>query len=423
MGRFMDGIRHALSVFDGGEDTTYLTSDTYASSYMQSPSRTRLSIGGEKTIIGSVYTRIGIDVAAVTMQHVRLDKEKRYLETIDSGLNFCLTEEANLDQASRAFLQDVAMTLFEKGVIAIVCTHYVLSGGSIDIRALRVGHVVKWEPKKVVVSVWNEDEGKRQEIKVDKRQVAIVENPLYTVMNEPNSTLQRLIRKLALLDQVDEQLSSGKLDIIIQLPYVIKTTEKKLQADSRKRELEAQLSGSKYGIAYTDGSEKITQLNRPAENNMLAQIETLTAKLYSELGLTPAVFDGTADEAQMVNYHNRTVEPILAAITQGMKRSFLTRTARSQGQSIEAYRDAFKYLTIENVGDLADKLLRNEVVTANELRPALGLKPSKEKGADELRNKNLPDPEAAPPPAPPAPPDAPPDKEGKEDQNGRQSQA
>jgi len=355
--------------------------------------------GGSKTIINSIYTRLGIDFSSVPIYHVR-EKDGRYTETMTSGLNDCLTVEANLDQAATAFRQDVAMTLFEKGVIAIVPVDTSLDPnqtGGYDINTLRVGEILQWYPKHVRVSLYNEKKGFREEVVLAKNTVAIVENPLYNVMNEPNSTLQRLIRKLSLLDSVDEQTSSGKLDIIIQLPYVIKSDARREQAEKRRKDIEMQLAGSQYGIAYTDGTERITQLNRPAENNLLKQVEYLQDMLYSQLGLTKEVFDGTADEKTMLNYHNRTIAPLLKAVTEAMTRSFLTKTARTQGQAIRSFRDPFSALTISDLAEIGDKLTRNEIATSNELRAIVGWKPSSDPKANELRNKNLPMPEAPPP--------------------------
>jgi len=386
-------LKHAWNAFTKAESDTIKSYGDYGASYSVRPHVVRPNIVNSKTIVNSIYNRIGIDVAAVKIQHVRLDPDGRYQETINSGLNYCLTVEANLDQAARAFRQDMAMTLFDKGVIAIVPVETTLdpeSSGAYDIKSLRVGEIVAWFPKHVRVSLYNEETGRREELTLAKSTVAIVENPLYTVMNEPNSTLQRLIRKLSLLDTVDEQSSSGKLDLIIQLPYVIKSEARRQQAEQRRKDIELQLKGSQYGIAYTDGAERITQLNRPAENNLMKQVEYLTDMLYGQLGLTAEVFNGTADEKTMLNYYNRTIEPILTALTEGMRRAFLTKTARSQGQSIEFYRDPFKLVAISDMADIADKMTRNEIMSSNEVRAAMGLKPSQDKKADELRNKNIP---------------------------------
>jgi hypothetical protein len=337
-----------------------------------------------------------MDVASIKIRHVRIDDEERYLEQIDSGLNNCLTLEANIDQAARAFRQDIALTLFDKGVAAIVPVDTTLSpinNGSWDIKTMRVGEILGWYPKHVRVNLYNEDKGRREQITVPKSMVAIIENPLYSVMNEPNSTLQRLMRKLALLDSSDELSASGKLDLIIQLPYVIKSEARRQQADQRRKDIEFQLKGSQYGIAYTDGTEKITQLNRPAENNLLVQVESLTKLLYVQLGVTEDVMNGTADEKTMLNYMNRTVEPVCDAIVEGMRRVYLTRTARTQGQSIVYFRDPFKLIPIGGEGgiaDIADKFARNEILSSNELRQIVGFKPSKEPKADQLINANMP---------------------------------
>jgi hypothetical protein len=381
--------------------------------------RTPLRFSNERSIIASIYTRIGIDVAAVPMVHVRTDDQDRYLETIESDLNNCLTLEANVDQAGRQFRQDIAMTVLDEGVAAIVPVDTTISpeeSGGFDIKTMRVGRVVDWRPLYVRVSLYNEARGMREEITLPKKAVAIVENPLYSVMNEPNSTLQRLIRKLNLLDAVDEQSASGKLDLLIQLPYVIKSESKRQQADQRRRDIEFQLKGSKYGIAYTDATEKVTQLNRPAENNLMAQVEYLTNLLYSQLGLTPEVMNGTADEKAMLNYNARTIEPLLDAIVESMRRTFLTKTARTQGQSIMYFRDPFKFVPIGGDGgiaDIADKFSRNEITSSNEIRQAIGMRPSQEPKADKLINSNMPqgktgvavDPNAPDPNAPSDQPD------------------
>lgn len=392
MASFGDRLKHAWNAFTGTERFHKNYAD-YGESYGSRPDRTRLNITNERSIISSIYTRLGIDVSSVSMQHVRLDENNRYIETIDSGLNNCLTLEANIDQGSRAFKQDIAMTLFDKGVIAIVPVDTTINpqvSGSYDINTLRVAEIVTWYPRHVRVRVYNDRLGRKEEITLPKTTVAIVENPLYSVMNEPNSTLQRLIRKLNILDAVDEQSGSGKLDLIIQLPYVIKTEARRQQAETRRLDIENQLKGSKYGIAYTDGTEKITQLNRAAENNMLKQIEYLTNMLYGQLGLTEEVFTGVADEKTMLNYYNRTIEPVLAAIAEAMKRTFLTKTARSQRQSIEYFRDPFKLVAVSDIAEIADKFTRNEILSSNEVRGIIGFKPVSDPEADELRNKNLP---------------------------------
>lgn len=401
-----DFLKHgwnALKTEEQGPQQNVYTD--YGASYSIRPDRIKPRIVNDKSIVSSIYNRIGIDVAAVPIKHVLNDQNGRFLEQINSGLNNCLTLEANIDQAARAFIQDAVMTLFDKGVIAIVPVDTDIDptrSNAYDIKTMRVGEIVGWFPKHVRVSLYNEATGQRQEITLPKTMVAIVENPLYMVMNEPNSTLQRLIRKLSLLDSIDEQSGSGKLDMIIQLPYVIKSEARKQQAEQRRNDIEVQLKGSKYGVAYTDGTEKITQLNRPVENNMLKQIEYLQAMLYGQLGITEEVFSGTADEKTTLNYHNRTIEPVLSSITQAMKRTFLSKTARTRGHSIEFYRDPFKLVGINEMAEIADKFTRNEIMSSNDIRAVMGLMPSNAPGADELRNKNLPpmDPTAlAPPPS------------------------
>jgi hypothetical protein len=358
-----------------------------------SPSRSRLRIYNERTIIGSIYTRLGIDVAGVDLRHVVLDEMDRYKEDIDSPLNRCLTLEPNIDQGPRAFRQDIALTLFDSGVAAIVPVDTTIDPETkevIDIYTLRVGEIVNWYPNHVKVSLYNEAKGQREDVILEKRSVAIVENPLYTVMNEPNSTLQRLIRKLSLLDAVDEQSSSGKLDLIIQLPYVVKTDARRAQAEQRRQDIELQLKGSQYGIAYTDGTEKITQLNRPAENNLLKQVEYLTKLLYEQLGLTEEVMNGTADETAMRNYNNRTVEPIVDAIKEAMQRSFIGPEGARKKERILYFMDPFKLVPVSEIAEITDKLSRNEVLTSNEIRQIIGFKPSKESKADKLQNSNMP---------------------------------
>jgi hypothetical protein len=392
-----DRIKHAWNAFTDSDSAQNRPFSGGGGGYMFGrPDRMPMRFANERSIISSIYTRIGIDVAAVPMLHVRTDDQDRYLETMVSGLNACLTVEANIDQAGRAFRQDVAMTVLDEGVAAIVPVDTTISpeeSGGFDIKTLRVGKVVDWYPKHIRVSLYNEERGMREDITLPKRVVAIVENPLYSVMNEPNSTLQRLIRKLSLLDTVDEQSSSGKLDLLIQLPYVIKSETKRQQAEQRRQDIEFQLKGSKYGIAYTDATEKVTQLNRPVENNLLTQIETLKKDLYSQLGLTEAVMNGTADEKEMLNYNSRTIEPLLDAIVEAMRRTFLTKTARTQGQSIMYFRDPFKFVPIGGDGgiaDIADKFSRNEIVSSNEIRQAIGMKPRPEAKADALINSNMP---------------------------------
>jgi hypothetical protein len=360
------------------------------------PDRLRPMVANERSIISSVYTRLGIDVAAIDIRHVRVDDEKRYLEDIESGLNNCLTLEANIDQPARAFRQDIALTLFDRGVCAIVPVDTSISplqNGGFDIKTLRVGHIMMWYPQHIRVSLYNEKTGKREELTLPKSMCAIIENPLYSVMNEPSSTLQRLMHKLSLLDTSDELSASGKLDLIIQLPYVIKSEARRDQAEKRRKDIEFQLKGSQYGIAYTDGTEKITQLNRPAENNLMAQVEYLTNLLYVQLGLTPEVMNGTADEAAMLNYMNRTIDPICDAIVESMRAKFLTKTARTQGQSILYFNNRFKLIPIGGEGgiaDIADKFTRNEIASSNEIRQLVGWKPSMEPKADQLINSNMP---------------------------------
>jgi Phage portal protein. len=385
-------LKHAWNAFVSNEQDPRQYWDVGAS-YGLRPDRTRLRISNERSIISSIYTRLGIDVAAIDIRHVRVDDNGRYLSDINSGLNNCLQVEANIDQGARAFRQDVAMTLFDKGVIAIVpvdTTLDPLSSGGYDIQSLRVGEVVAWYPAHVTVRLYNDRKGIREDLTLPKRTVAIIENPLYSVMNEANSTLQRLIRKLNLLDAVDEQSASGKLDIIIQLPYVIKTEARRAEAEKRRKEIEVQLKGSQYGIAYTDGTEKITQLNRPAENTLLQQVEYLTKQLYAQLGLTEEIINGTADEATKLDYYNRTIEPVLAAITEGIKRVFLTRTARSQGQSVVYIRDPFSLVPVKDLAEIADKFTRNEILSSNDMRSVIGFRPVEDPKADELRNKNIP---------------------------------
>jgi len=351
-----------------------------------------MHVTNERSVIISVYNRIAIDVSAVNIQHVRLDENGRFVETITSGLNDVLTSEANIDQSNRAFIQDIVMSMFDEGVVAVVPVDTTIDpkiSGSFDIQTMRTARIISWFPKHVRVRLYNENKGIQEELTLPKSQVAIIENPLYSVMNEPNSTLKRLLKKLSILDAIDEQSGSGKLDLIIQLPYVIKTPARREQAEIRRKDIEIQLSGSKYGIAYTDGTERVTQLNRPAENNLMQQIEYLTKMLYSQLGLTESVFDGTADEKTMLNYNNRTVVPILSAIISEFKRKFLTKTARTQRQSIEYFRDAFSLVPVTELANIADKFTRNEILSSNEVRAVIGYKPSKDPAADELRNKNL----------------------------------
>ena len=382
--------KRAWNVFLNRDPTKTSWNQGYTSYYR--PDRFRLSHGNERSIVTSVYNRIAMDVAAVDILHVRLDDNDRYIETIDSGLNNCLTLEANIDQTGRAFIQDIVMSMFDEGSVAIVPVDTIGSpfhSESYKIETMRVGKITKWFPTEVTVELYDDRSGKKREVTLPKRFVAIIENPLYSVMNEPNSTLQRLIRKLNLLDVVDEQNSSGKLDLIIQLPYIIKTEARRAQAENRRKDIEQQLAGSKYGIAYTDGTEHITQLNRPVENRLMSQIEYLTNLLYSQLGITQGILDGSADEKTMLNYFNRTIEPVLSAITGELKRKFLSKTARSQKQSVMFFRDPFKLVPVAEIAEISDKMTRNEIMTSNEIRQVIGMKPSDDPAADELRNKNL----------------------------------
>ena len=383
-------IKHAWNAFLNRDPTDYYRDSGYGGTHR--PDRPRLSRGNEQSIVTSVYNRIALDAAAINVQHVRLDENNRFLSVIDSGLNGCLTVETNVDQTGRAFLQDVVMSMLDEGSVAIVPVDTTFNPevtGSYDINSMRTGKIMEWYPNYVKVRVYNEKTGLKEDIRLPKSMVAIIENPLYAVINEPNSTMKRLVRKLNLLDVVDEQSSSGKLDLIIQLPYVIKTEARRQQAENRRKDIEEQLAGSKYGIAYTDGTERITQLNRAVENNLMKQIEYLTSMLYSQLGITQSILDGTADEKTMLNYFNRTIEPILSAIVDEMKRKFLTKTARSQLQSISFFRDPFKLVPVTDISEIADKFTRNEIMTSNEIRQIIGMKPSEDPKADELRNKNL----------------------------------
>ena len=386
---FGSRLKHAWNAFTGNVQMNYRD---LGMSYSYRADRPRMSRGNERSIVTSVYNRIALDVAALNVQHVRLDENGRFLSVIDDGLNNCLTLEANVDQTARSFVQDVVVSMFDEGSVAIVPVDTTTDpnvSGSYDIQSLRVGQILDWYPQYIRARVYNEQTGRKEDIVVPKSAVAIIENPLYAVINEPNSTMQRLIRKLNLLDVIDEQSGSGKLDLIIQLPYVIKTEARRQQAENRRKDIESQLSGSKYGIAYTDGTEHITQLNRSVNNNLMSQIEYLTSMLYSQLGITQSILDGTADEKTMLNYNNRTIEPIISAIVDEMKRKFLTKTARSQHQSISFFRDPFKLVPVNDIAEIADKFTRNEIMTSNEIRQVVGMKPSEDPRADELRNKNL----------------------------------
>ena len=383
-------FKNSWNAFFNNRDPSPLQYGSYTTYYK--PDRIRLTPGTERTIINAIYTRIAIDVASVDIEHVRVDEEGRYLTKIPSELNRCLNLTANLDQTGRAFIQDAVMSMFDEGCVALVPTdtsENPKTNNSYDIYSLRTGKIKEWRPNEIKVEVYNEKKGKKEELYLPKEMVAIVENPLYSIMNEPNSTMKRLIRKLTLLDIVDENSSSGKLDLIIQLPYVIKTESRRQQAEIRRKDIEMQLAGSKYGIAYTDGTERITQLNRPVENNLMSQIEYLTKLLYSQLGMTEEVLNGTANEAVMLNYYNRTIEPILSAFCLEMKRKWLTKTAITQGQSIEFFRDPFKLVTINSIAQVGEVFTRNAVMAPNEVRGIIGLKPSQDPNADLLKNRNL----------------------------------
>lgn len=383
-------LKHAWNAFLN-RDPTGFRMDT-GPGYYYRPDRPRFTRGNERSIVTSVLNRIALDACSINIQHVRLDKNGRFNSVIDSGLNTCLTLDANTDQTGRAFMQDVIMSMLDEGCVAMVPIITDIDpeeSSSYDICAIRVGKIIEWYPAHVKLSVYNELVGRREELLLPKSAVAIVENPLYAVMNEPNSTMQRLVRKLSLLDVTDEHTASNKLDLIIQLPYVIKTEARRAQAESRRKDIEEQLAGSKYGIAYTDGTEHITQLNRSVENNLLKQIEYLTSMLYSQLGITQAILDGSADDKTMLNYYSRTIEPILAAIVDEMKRKFLTKTARTQKQSIVFFRDPFKLVPVNDMAEIADKFTRNEIMTSNEIRQSIGMKPSDDPKADELINSNI----------------------------------
>lgn len=387
---FGSRLKHAWNAFMNRDPT--LTRNVLGSSYPYRPDRARLSRGNERSIVTSVYNRIALDVAAIGIKHCRLDENGRFIENISSTLNDCLTLEANIDQSAKAFIQDVVISLFDEGSVAIVPVDADFDPdktGSFKIYTMRTGQILDWYPKHVRVRVYNELTGRKEDIVVPKKHTAIIENPLYAVINEPNSTMQRLIRKLVLLDSIDEQSGSGKLDLIIQLPYVVKTDSRRAQAEQRRKDIEEQLAGSKYGIAYTDGTERITQLNRPVENNLMKQIEYLTSLLYSQLGISQSVLDGTADEKTMLNYINRTIAPIISAITDELKRKFLTKTARSQGQTITYFNDPFKLVPVNDIAEIADKFTRNEIMTSNEIRQIIGMMPSDDPKADQLVNSNI----------------------------------
>ena len=384
-------IRHAWGLFTNTNNKNP-TVKPEGSSYTISPTRPRFTRGNERTIVTSVYNRIAIDASNIDVMHVRLDDEGRFKEPIKSNLNNCLTVEANIDQSSRSFMLDVVISLLDEGCVAVVPVKTTLNPNnteSYDIDELRTGRIMEWFPKHVLVRLYNDETGMYQDVTLPKSQVAIIENPLYTIMNEPNSTMQRLIHKLSLLDIIDEESSSGKMDLIIQLPYIIKNDTKRSQAEERRKQIEDQLRGSRYGVAYIDGTEKVTQLNRSVENNILKQVEYLTNLLYSQLGLTQTIMDGTADENAMNNYYNRTVEPVVSAIVDEFHRKFLTKTARTQGQAIMFFRDPFKLMSVTSIADTADKFTRNELLSSNEFRQIIGRKPSTDPKADMLLNKNI----------------------------------
>ena len=389
--KFTDRIKHGWNAFLN-RDPTYNYRDLGGPSYGYRPDRMRFTRGNERSIVTSVYNRIALDAASIDIMHVQLDKNDRFESVRDSALNECLTRNANIDQTGRAFIQDVVMSMLDEGCVAIVPVDTTINpniSNSYEINTIRTAKIVEWYPAHVKVNLYNDRTGRKEDLILPKKTVAIIENPLYAVINEPNSTMQRLIRKLNLLDVIDEQSGSGKLDLIIQLPYVIKTDARRQQAEQRRKDIEMQLSGSKYGIAYTDGTERITQLNRSVDNNLMKQIEYLTSMLYSQLGITQAILDGSADDKTMLNYYNRTIEPIVAAIVDEIQRKFLTKTAITQKQAIAYFRDPFRLVPVNEIAEIADKFTRNEIMTSNEIRQIVGMKPSKDPNADELRNKNL----------------------------------
>ena len=389
--KFTDRIKHSWNAFLN-RDPTYNYRDLGGPSYGYRPDRMRFTRGNERSIVTSVYNRIALDAASIDIMHVQLDKDDRFESIRESALNECLTRNANIDQTGRAFIQDVVMSMLDEGCVAIVPVDTTFNPdvtNSYDINTMRTAKIVEWYPAHVKVNLYNDRTGRKEDLILPKKTVAIIENPLYAVINEPNSTMQRLIRKLNLLDVIDEQSGSGKLDLIIQLPYVIKTDARRQQAEQRRKDIEMQLSGSKYGIAYTDGTERITQLNRSVDNNLMKQIEYLTSMLYSQLGITQAILDGSADDKTMLNYYNRTIEPIVSAIVDEIQRKFLTKTAITQKQAILYFRDPFRLVPVNEIAEIADKFTRNEIMTSNEIRQIVGMKPSKDPNADELRNKNL----------------------------------
>lgn len=383
-------LKRAFNVFSGRDQNE--SAHDYGMSYSYRPDRLRLTRGNERTIITSIYNRIALDVASISIRHVDLDKDGRYKSERKTGLNSCLSLSANIDQTARAFVQDIVMSMFDEGVVAVVpidTERDYFNGPVQDIYSMRTGKIVEWFPRDVKVRLYNDQTGQKEDLVFPKDEIAIIENPFYAIMNQSNSMVQRLIRKLALLDAIDEQTTSGKLDLIIQLPYVVKSEARRQQAEQRRRDIEQQLTGSRYGIAYTDGTERITQLNRPIENNLMKQIEYLMSMVFSQLGMTQSILDGTADEQTMLNYNNRIVEPVVAVIVDSFKRSFLSKTAITQGQSISYFRDPFRLVPVSQVAEIADKFTRNEIMTSNEIRQVVGMKPSDDPKADELRNSNL----------------------------------
>lgn len=387
---FFSRLQHAWNAFFN-KDPTVVYRD-YGPGYASRPDRTQLSRGNERSIVTAIYNRIAVLVSMVDIKHIRLDQDGRYIEDIASDMNECLTTSANIDQTGRAFIQDVVTSMLDEGCVAVIpvdTTFNPEKTGAYDIQSMRTGKILEWHPETIRVRVYNEKKGEKEDIFVPKKIAAIIENPFYAVMNEPSSTLQRLIKKLNLLDVIDEQSGSGKLNMIIQLPYVIKTEARRQQAENRRKDIEDQLANSKYGIAYTDGTEKVTQINRAVENNLMSQIEYLTSMLYSQLGINQAILDGTADEKTMLNFMNNTIEPILVAITEEMNRKFLTKTARTQGQKITFFDDPFRLIPVNQVAEIADKFTRNEIMTSNEVRQKIGMKPSDNPRADELRNANI----------------------------------
>lgn len=388
---FGSRLKHAFNAFMS-RAPTYNSYQEIGASYTYRPDRPRFSRGNERSIVTSVFNRIALDVAAIDFKHCQLDENGRFLSVIDSDLNNCLNLEANMDQTGRAFIQDIVVSMLDEGCVAIIPVETSIDpeeSDSYKIFSMRTGKILEWYPAHVKVRAYDDRTGKKEDIVLAKKSVGIVENPLFAVINEPNSTMQRLIRKLSLLDITDEQTASGKLDLIIQLPYVIKSDARRQQAEQRRKDIEMQLASSKYGIAYTDGTEKVTQLNRSIENNLMKQIEFLTSTLYGQLGITQSIMDGTADEKTMLNYYNRTIEPIVSAIVDEMKRKFLTKTARTQMKSIMYFRDPFKLVPVNDIAEIADKFTRNEIMTSNEIRQIVGMKPSEDPKADELRNSNI----------------------------------